>query len=501
MASKTILFFLFLFFSIIGYTSCSEVNNNKKQTTLNSIVIILDSNKINYDTIFWENGAQMITQGSPVFSFFPCDYQEKLNPVWNITQDTLSLLLNSEWCIVKYRYNPMSAHSFLLYKDDTVFINHKNGIPFISVSSNKMKANDINYDYFKRLKTQSIDNYSLQDLYDQGSYLRFYSIINHLSYETIRKELKDDLIRELKNEKIWLDSLKINDLVSEPAFDYYISRNHYNLSTIAFENLTKKEMKEILINYNDSSYIKDVFGFYSSYYLHVANSYYANKEIKYANNTMEYDYKDMYDTLDSNPIISGRLKDMLKWHWLHAIIRQQPINIAKAYYEKTLQALSDTNLTSSLIDSYANFFDDSVMQSVNLELMTQGGDIMSFETILNQNKGKVIYIDFWASWCAPCLHEMPYSIQLSKEYKDIVFIYIAINDKKDNWLSALQKAGHSSNSYLILNPQSSSLIKDLQISSIPRYLIYDKEGRLVYANAPSPSSNEIANILEMMLAK
>ena len=499
MTSKTALYFLVLFYIIINCASCLDGNNKKTQTALDTIVIILDSQMTNYDTIFWKNGAQMITQGSPIFSFFPSDYQEKLNPVWNIKQDTLVFHLNSEWCIINYRYNPMSAHSFLLFRGDTAFITHENEIPFLSVSNNKLKANDVNYDYFKRLKNQLMDNYSLKDVYDQRSYLFFYSIINHLSYDTIYKRVREDLICELKNEKIRLDSLKNNDSVSEQAFDYYISRNHYNLLAIEFESLSKEGMKEILMNYNDSLYSRDIFGFYSSYYFRTANSFYANKEIRYAHNAMVYDYKDMYDNLNNDSIISGRLKDALEWSWIHSIIEQQPTTVAKLYYEKTLNDLSDTILITALKNNYEVFFNDSTIKSTKMELINQEGDRTSFEMILNQSKGKLIYVDFWASWCAPCLHEMSYSMQLSKEYKDVVFIYLAINDKKDNWLSALEKTGHLSNSFLILNAQGSSLINDLKISSIPRYLIYDKEGKLVHKNAPNPSSDKIKELFNNYL--
>ena len=497
------LFSLMLFYIIIAYVSCSEVNNKKEQTTLNTIVIILDKKKINYDTIFWKNGVQMITQGNPVFSFYPSDYQEKINPIWNITQDTLSFRVSSEWCIVNYRFNPMSYHSFLLFKGDTAFIKHENGIPFLSVSNSITKANDINFDYFKRPRNKFFEGFPIQDIYNQPSYLRYYSIINNLSYETIIKQLKEDLVCELENEKQWLDSLRNNDLVSKQAFDYYVERNHYSLLSIAFENLTKEAMRDILANYNDSLYRKDIFGYYSSYYFRIANSYYVNKIIKYANNTTDYDYKDMYDNLNNDQIISGRLKDIVEWNWTHAIIKQQSVMVGKTYYEKIISSLSDTNLISSLKNEYEAYFNDSVQVSPKMELINQTGDTLSFETVIEQHKGKVIYIDFWASWCEPCLRSMPEAKQLREEYKDkgIVFIYLALNDTKAKWKEAERKheINYLSESYFIANSKTAQILADLNVSTIPRYLLYNKKGKLVHRNAPDPHGKAIREELNKLL--
>ncbi len=114
--------------------------------------------------------------------------------------------------------------------------------------------------------------------------------------------------------------------------------------------------------------------------------------------------------------------------------------------------------------------------------------MIRFQDILIKNKGKVIYVDYWASWCAPCIEAMPYAEKLRKEYgdKNIVFVYLSSDNDQSAWKKATEKysLSHFENSFLSLNHNNSEFIKALEIQAIPRYMIYNANGRLVNKNAP-----------------
>src|SRR5699024_5082914 len=63
------------------------------------------------------------------------------------------------------------------------------------------------------------------------------------------------------------------------------------------------------------------------------------------------------------------------------------------------------------------------------------GGHSTWREILKKNKEKIIYIDFWASWCEPCRYEIPHSIKLSEKLKreKITFVYISLDSKKSDW--------------------------------------------------------------------
>ena len=93
--------------------------------------------------------------------------------------------------------------------------------------------------------------------------------------------------------------------------------------------------------------------------------------------------------------------------------------------------------------------------------------------------------------------------ELRKLYqgKDVAFVYLAYNDTESSWEKAVREENLSTieTNYLILNSKNSKILENINLRLIPRYIIIDKNGKLVEMNAPRPSDKQIKATLNKYL--
>ncbi|RZL32882.1 MAG: TlpA family protein disulfide reductase, partial [Pedobacter sp.] len=128
------------------------------------------------------------------------------------------------------------------------------------------------------------------------------------------------------------------------------------------------------------------------------------------------------------------------------------------------------------------------------------GETISIETF----KGKVVYIDFWGSWCKACLFEMPNAKKLREKFKNeqIVFLYLDFYDTKDLWLNAIKTHQITGINLKAENTDEKFFHDVFGIKNgFPRYAVMDKNGFLISTAAPSPSNPTVENYLIKLLGK
>ena len=103
---------------------------------------------------------------------------------------------------------------------------------------------------------------------------------------------------------------------------------------------------------------------------------------------------------------------------------------------------------------------------------------------LSSMKGKVLLVDFWASWCGPCRQENPNVVKVYNEFKNKGFdvLGVSLDNDKDAWQGAIKKDGLTWNHVSDLKGWDSEVVKSYSITGIPFTLLLDKDGKIIAKN-------------------
>ena len=112
-----------------------------------------------------------------------------------------------------------------------------------------------------------------------------------------------------------------------------------------------------------------------------------------------------------------------------------------------------------------------------------GHEFTTNESIeLNKYKGKIVYMDFWASWCPPCLESLPFLESLHKNLPEEEFKIIAINiDEEKNQAESFLKDHPIS--YLNLYDPEGSIGKKLRVQNMPTAFLIDRDGNVLFKHS------------------
>ncbi len=127
----------------------------------------------------------------------------------------------------------------------------------------------------------------------------------------------------------------------------------------------------------------------------------------------------------------------------------------------------------------------------NVILKDTLGNVVDFSAF----RGKYVYIDLWASWCVPCLKEVPALQKLERELQNdkLVFLSISIDSKEDAWKKKMKQKNMHGNQ--LWNPEN-TIGQALNVKGIPFFIIYDPDGKLYMHGAPRPSQG--AGVVELL---
>ncbi|TXN34299.1 TlpA family protein disulfide reductase [Flagellimonas hymeniacidonis] len=137
--------------------------------------------------------------------------------------------------------------------------------------------------------------------------------------------------------------------------------------------------------------------------------------------------------------------------------------------------------------------EQKTLKNYNWNLVDLKGNELNFES----QKDKVVFVNFWATWCPPCIAELPSLVKLHNDYGDKVAFYFVANDEKTKVTTLLEKKNYQLPVYF----EISETPTQLQSKSIPATYIINKSGNIVVAEkgAANWNSESTRNLLDKLL--
>lgn len=125
-------------------------------------------------------------------------------------------------------------------------------------------------------------------------------------------------------------------------------------------------------------------------------------------------------------------------------------------------------------------------------------DVNGKEYTLADFRGKYVYIDIWATWCGPCRQEIPHLKALEENYRDaqITFLSLSVDNDKAKW-EKMVKEEQLSGVQLYLGT-GSDFQSAYQIDGIPRFILLDKEGKIIDKDMQRPSNEYTRSIIDAL---
>lgn len=465
-------------------SSCSDKDKNK-------VVLIFDRPIHATHYVSASFFFRRFNPDAGVISYFKKDTVMFYSPKKDF--DTLKLSVKGDGIEVVFKKSLEPFRYYLMAGDTVLFHLDSLEKPFLDSKVSKTNTNFYNLPY--QIKTGV-------------KYLKMHPSIGlvNLGYETERLEAakkefpqfyekakadfvpRDSLVKSIEiynaNFAEKIAELKENAIFSKEQIKYscYLQElsKHYLCLGKAFAKM-EKPIKGVFDNFYNDDYMQYVS--YKNFLEHSFGKYYEQAEKipnVYGGISNNVDRREIFNKIMEATNIPPMTKNFALKFVLQKVVKQFTEEEAEPYLKKYVEFTKDTSIfEKKKQNNYA--VDDLLLKDLS-------GNEITFEKLQQKHKGKVLYVDFWASWCGPCKYQMPASKKLHKklEKEDVVFLYFAFRDSEIAWKKACKELDLEENSYFIVNPKTAKIIADCQIRGIPHYLLFDKNGKLVDKSAPRP---------------
>ncbi len=212
-----------------------------------------------------------------------------------------------------------------------------------------------------------------------------------------------------------------------------------------------------------------------------------NSSVAYLNLTLELYAKEITDP---------KILELVTFNSLFDEVRFSGTKNAKDKIEKFIAETKNQTYVSKIkseIEKWKNCEPGKQMKDYKFQ------DVNGKEVAFSSFKGKLVYIDVWATWCGPCKGEIPSLKKLEEKYKKdkIVFVSVSVDEQKQDWLDMVKNDKLQGVQVWAISWKN-ELCQDFNINGIPRFILIDAQGLILDPNAERPSGKIDEKIAELL---